>query len=218
MQRESYCNHSRKLMTNLPPSPHISVPCGPLTFEFLGHTSVSAYDLEAGYPGACLEAALRAAVNAYTIPRFDKQFSEWLFEFTGVPRGINEKQTTIAQQRGRAHEKPILESFPKYLTRVMSRVSPEMQLTIREEALAQSRLFKISSAPAVRTAPIEPKFLKRAQALLSQELAQIDLQVSEMLAVIGTFPVTRDSDSKPELESLARLMQQFSNHLLSQDD
>lgn len=196
----------------------IRTPCGPLTFEFLGHDSVSSYDLEANQPGACLESADRALVNAYTIPRFDRQFSEWLFTFTGVPRGINEKQTQIEQARGRAYNKPILESFPKYLTRVLAKVTPEMRLAIQEEALRQSHLFPISSAPAIRITPVEAKFLKRAMSILTQELSEINERVSELLAIVGDYPVIRDSDGKPELESMARLMQHVNTTILSQDD
>lgn len=196
----------------------ISVPCGPLTFEFLGHSSPESFDLEAGYPGACLETALRSVVNGYTVPRFDKQFSDWLFTFSGVPRGINEKQTQIEQARGRAYSKPILESFPKYLTRVLAKVTPEMKEKIKEEALLQSRLFKISVAPAIRVTPVEVKFLKRASSLLTQELSEINDRISEMQAIVSDYPLTRDSDGKPELESLARLMQHVNTTLLAQDD
>lgn len=201
------------------PSPnYISTPCGPLILEFLGHDDIASYDKEAGRPGSCLEDALRGNIHRETIPRFDKQFSEWVFSLTGVPRATNEKQTAIEQARGRAYNKPILESFPRYLNRVFAKVTPEMQRQIQEEALAQSRLFRISAAPATRLSPIEPKFLKRATSLLSQELSEINDRVSEMLAIVGEYPVTRDSDGKPELESMARLMQHVNNTILSRDD
>lgn len=197
---------------------YLRTTCGPLTLEFLGHPNVEAYDREAGIPGACLETALRYIVNSYTVHRFDKQFSDWLFSHTGIPRGINQKLTQIEQARGRAYNKPIPESFQKYLIRVMAKVTPEMKEEIQREALAQSREFKVSVAPANRLSPLEPKFLKRATSVLTQELSEIDDRVSEMLAIVGEYPVTRDPDGKPELESMARLMQHVHNTLLAQDD
>lgn len=207
------------------PSPiYIRTPCGPFDgrrfpeLEFLGHASVEAYDTDAGVPGACLEDADRSQVHRETIQRFDKSFSEFVLALTGIPRGVNEKQTELERARVKGGTKPIPESFPRYMVRVFARVDEEMQATIAKEALAQSRLFRISSAPAIRLSPIENKFLLRAQSILSQDVSEINDRLAELLSITGDFPLGRDSDGKPELESMARLMQHASNIVLTRND
>lgn len=195
----------------------IRAVCGPLTLEFLGYDSVADYDRDAGYPGACLEDALSSAIHRETLQRFDKHFSPWVEAISGVPRAVNTVQTEKEQRRDKGSKKPIMESIYRYMTRVCGQ-RPDLEKQIKEEALRQSRAFRISSAPASRLAPIEPSYLARAKSMLTQELSWIDEKVSPMLTVCPDFILARDSYGKPELEPLARLIQHYTNTLAAIED
>jgi hypothetical protein len=198
-------------MTDPIPSPFLSTETGPIKLEFLMSSDESSYDLLAGYAGAMREDAHRWHCHRETIDVFGDHFAPIVESLSGIPRGINEKETAKRKSTARQPEKvsPVPERVNRYLLRVFAQVSKETQSAIQAAALELSRTMLISPAPAVRSTVIEPMYYKRADSLLLQDLDTINEKVSKFSALVPDFILDREPSGKPLRDSLARLCQSF---------
>lgn len=207
-------------MTEPTPSPFLKTETGPILLEFLMSSDESSYDLLAGYSGAMREDAHRWHCHRETIDIFGDAFAPVVEKLTGIPRGVNEKETAKRKAAARQPEKvsPVPERVNRYLLRVFAQISKDMQATIQAEALVLSRTMLISPAPAVRSAVIEPMYYKRADSILLQDLDIINEKVSKFSSLVPNFVLERDKSSRPLRDSLAGLIQAFDHERWARED
>lgn len=210
------------MQNQMPPDypPFISTKSGPLFLEFQTYESPEAFDRDAGEPHACFMYGHRWLLHRETLPRFDKAFVEWVENLTGMKRRVDKKRTEKRKSEASNPGKitPLKERWLSYIEWVFVNVDKETQEKIQEEALRVSRSMRISSAPAASSSPVEPLFLKRAASWLEQPLDWINEKLSGYLALVPDFPLVRDENDKPVLESLARLMRDYTQKQLALED
>lgn len=202
----------------------IPTDSGPFHLEFQGHDSEASYDAEAGYPGAMREFAHRWHIHRDTINRFDEAFSPWLEKASGIPRKIDDELTARRKTYAVNPNKvtPLVERPTKYWNRVIAtlkgRGETKLIEEIKEAALFLSKTLKVAVAPAATPRPVAPMFFKRADSLLCLDLDTLNGRISRFQALVPDFELARDQEGKPVRESLARLLQKFSDATLAQDD
>ena len=206
--------------TPTPSSPFLKTETGPIRLEFLMSPDESSYDSLAGYSGAMREDAHRWHCHRETIDIFGDRFAPVVESLTGIPRGINEKETAKRKFTARQPEKvsPVPERVNRYLLRVFAQISKEKQAELQNEALVLSRTMLISPAPAVRNTVIEPMYYKRADSILLQDLDTINEKVSRFSSLVPDFVLERDKSSRPLRDSLAGLLQAFDHERWARED
>lgn len=198
----------------------IRTKSGPITVEFLCHISESAYDKEAGYSGAMAEDAHRWHVHRSTINLFYADFIPKVEILTGIPRRVDEKKTLRKKSDSQNPDRisPIYESYTNYLTRIFPETTEALREEILSLALSLSQTFKVNVAPAERNSPVDICYYKRADSVLEQPLDIINQKISKLLQSVPNFQLARESNEKPQRDSLARLYQQYQLQQWSEQD
>lgn len=185
---------------------------GPLDLEFLGFASTSAFDQAAGYVGASLEFACRWHLHRETIDRFAEHFGKIVEEKTKIKRGIDKTATERRQQQAtkKTEVTPILESFPRYMKRVFSKLGDSDRAELKALALIESRQFQIDVTPVERKTTIDAVYYRRADSMLDKyDTETLNLKVEEFGQVSPRFKPDFGPDGRISRESLAMLLYKY---------
>lgn len=209
-------------MTPSPQPKYIRVDHGEFTLEFEGHSSVEDYDSEAGSPGSALETADRWHIHRETIDRFGEIVMPVLESMTSVPRKIDDKATAKRRSYSTNPDRitPIYESLSKYTSRLYAiYINDKAKRNEIQSVLTRyARLVKVSAAPAIRTAPVEPMYYKRADSLLEANSDMREQKISRYLTQVPNYELARDQKNEPVRDSLARLLQKADAAAFANED
>lgn len=202
--------------------PKLTVNTGPFNdVVILGHVSVEDYDREAGRVGACLEDADTNVLYRDTLPTLHEKTIKEIITMSGVPRSVNDKQTAKNQERenaaaakaGRAPKtvKTVEESPVSYFTKVKASVDPEVWTQIDGYFRKVALETPVDSSPAARQGAPSKANTAKAEEILTREVDDIEVAVEKLLAKVPEFNLERETDGKPNVTSLARLVGSFYN-------
>jgi hypothetical protein len=189
--------------------PKLVVTTGPFkNIIILGHSSVEERDTEAGKVGSTLEDADYSDIYRSTLPEIHDKATKVIEDLSGIPRGINEAQTAKNQARLKDGKvaKPVKESFVDFATRVKAAVEESIWTSIDEEFRAIALATPVDASPSKRAGTASKANLEKADEILARGEDAIEETVTKLLTVVPNFDLDRDSDSKPERVSLARLV------------
>lgn len=195
--------------------PIIKVSTGPFDdVEFQGHLSVDERDTEAGDPGSTLRDADKSDCYRSTLPEAHEKFRETLIKMSGVQPVVNEVATALAKKRAKdaTKVKDIEETFVSLATRakaalVVDDAGKATWAEIDKAFRAIAFATPIDASPGRQGGGAGKANVAKAEDILSRSADAIEAAVEKLMAAEPTYDLARDESGKPEVNSLAKLVQ-----------
>lgn len=184
------------------PTSSIGIP-----LVFTGPATIEEYQAVAG--ADILDDAVGGVIAWDTLPEWQRLFAPKVEELTGVKRAVNEAATAAAKA---ASDKPdsvkaVLETVPKYVKRVLARLSPEGKAALTKAGQDLATTMTIDVGPSRRTGKPKAEYLAKADTWLAMDTDAREAKITKSQDLVGgNYPIDRDDAGVPERESLARFI------------
>lgn len=187
-----------------------------LTFK--GPESVEAYDQAAGRVGACLEDACDNTIYRSTLPEWQEAFATRVEEQTGEKRGVDQVATERAKSRAKDPAKinDVPEKVKAFIQRITATMSEVDKAGLARLAQEVANGITVDPSPSKRAKGPDKALLAKADSLLTLPADQLQVKIDKYLAKVEGFELETDEADKPERNSLARLIGQYLDILLSE--
>ena len=186
--------------------------------SFKGPNSVEDYDQKAGRVGACLEDACDNTIYRGTLPEWQDAFAAAVEEKLKVKRGIDQAATDRAKSRAKDPSKiqDVAEKVKAFVQRVTAGMSEveKGELTALAQQIANN--ITVDPSPSKRARGPGKDLLAKADSLLTLPADQLQQKIDKYLSKVEGFELETDEADKPERNSLARLIGQYLDILLSE--
>jgi hypothetical protein len=186
--------------------------------SFNGPKSVEDYDQKAGRVGACLEDACDNTIYRGTLPEWQDAFAAAVEEKLKVKRGVDNTATERAKSRAKDPSKiqDVPEKVKAFIQRVTAGMSEQEkgELTVLAQSIANN--IVVDPSPSKRARGPGKDLLAKADSLLTLPADQLQAKIDKYLSKVEGFELETDEADKPERNSLARLIGQYLDILLSE--
>lgn len=206
-----------------PPPPSVFLPvssCG-FVLEFPCYPDVASFDAAAGISGKCLELAHRYLVYRDCVDSsFPDTFTPIVESTFGIERIEDPAKTAIARKLAKDPTRvtPVRESFKTYINRVRALIDEPARHRLHDLALECSRTIAIDASPGEARIITPVHCFKKADSILSDDLATINSKVSRFLALVPDYKLARDESDRPTRAGLARLIFNYETQREAMED